>query len=79
MCLCAGKRLFALPRKDTRGNYLVAAQVALAPEIEVSPPELLFDGPYTRDLDGHQRYTTGGYSIGVILTGCSRRNSCDSV
>ncbi len=34
----------------------MAAQVALAPEIEVSPPELLFDGPYTRDLDGHQRY-----------------------
>ena len=34
----------------------MAAKVALGRQIEVSPPELLFDGPYTLDLSGHQRY-----------------------
>ena len=34
----------------------MAAKIALVPGIEVSPPELLFDGPYTLDLSGHQRY-----------------------
>ncbi len=34
----------------------MAARVSVAPEIEASRPELLFDGPYTVDLSGHQRY-----------------------
>ncbi|MCZ6857073.1 MAG: protein kinase [Gemmatimonadetes bacterium] len=39
-----------------QGSKVVGAKIALTPEIEVSPPELLFDGPYTLDLMGHQRY-----------------------
>ena len=39
-----------------QGSKVMAAKVALGREIEVSPPELLFDGPYTLDLSGHQRY-----------------------
>ena len=39
-----------------QGSKVMAAKIALAPEIEVSPPEQLFDGPYTLDLSGHQRY-----------------------
>ncbi len=42
-----------------QGSKVLAARIALTPEIEVSPPELLFDGPYTLDLSGHQRYDVG--------------------
>lgn len=39
-----------------QGSKVMSAQVGLTPEIEVSPPVLLFDGPFTLDLSGHQRY-----------------------
>ena len=39
-----------------QGSKVMVAAVALTPEIDVSPPELLFDGPYSLDLSGHQRY-----------------------
>ena len=39
-----------------QGSKVMAARVSVAPEIEASRPELLFDGPYTVDLSGHQRY-----------------------
>ena len=39
-----------------QGGKVMAARVSVAPEIEASRPELLFDGPYTVDLSGHQRY-----------------------
>ena len=39
-----------------QGSKVMSAKVVTAPEIDVSPPELLFDGPYTLDLSGHQRY-----------------------
>ncbi len=39
-----------------QGSKVMSAKVVLAPEIDVAPPELLFDGPYTLDLSGHQRY-----------------------
>ena len=34
----------------------MAAGITLEPDIEVSVPVELFDGPYTVDLSGHQRY-----------------------
>jgi Tol biopolymer transport system component len=39
-----------------QGSKVMAASVTLAPEIDVSTPHELFDGPYTLDLSGHQRY-----------------------
>ena len=39
-----------------QGSKVMSAKVVLAPEIDVAPSELLFDGPYTLDLSGHQRY-----------------------
>ena len=39
-----------------QGSKVMAASVTLAPEIDVSTPYELFDGPYTLDLSGHQRY-----------------------
>ena len=39
-----------------QGSKVMAARVSVGPEIEASRPELLFDGPYTVDLSGHQRY-----------------------
>jgi hypothetical protein len=38
------------------GSKAVVARVTLGPRIEVSPPVELFDGPYTPDLSGHQRW-----------------------
>ena len=34
----------------------MAASVSLGAEIDISTPVELFDGPYTVDLSGHQRY-----------------------
>jgi hypothetical protein len=34
----------------------MAASITLEPEIDVATPVELFDGPYTVDLSGHQRY-----------------------
>lgn len=34
----------------------MGASITLDPEIDVSTPIELFDGPYTVDLSGHQRY-----------------------
>jgi len=39
-----------------RGSKVMAARVTFEPEIDVSTPVELFDGPYTLDLSGHQRY-----------------------
>jgi Tol biopolymer transport system component len=39
-----------------QGSKVMAAGIALGPEINVSTPVELFDGPYTLDLSGHQRY-----------------------
>jgi WD40 repeat protein len=39
-----------------QGSKVMAARVALKPAIDVSKPVELFDGPYTVDLSGHQRY-----------------------
>lgn len=39
-----------------QGSKVMAAIVTLEPEIDVSTPVELFDGPYTVDLSGHQRY-----------------------
>ena len=39
-----------------QGSKVLAASVTRAPEIDVSIPHELFDGPYTLDLSGHQRY-----------------------
>ena len=39
-----------------QGNKVMAASITLGPQIEVSTPVELFDGPYTLDLSGHQRY-----------------------
>jgi hypothetical protein len=39
-----------------QGSKVMAASVTRAPEIDVSTPHELFDGPYTLDLSGHQRY-----------------------
>jgi WD40 repeat protein len=39
-----------------QGSKVMAASVTLEPEIDVSAPAELFDGPYTVDLSGHQRY-----------------------
>ena len=39
-----------------QGSKVMMANISLSPEIVVSPPEFLFDGPYTLDLSGHQRY-----------------------
>ena len=46
-----GKELFF-----RQGSKVMAASIALEPEIDVSTPVELFDGPYTVDLSGHQRY-----------------------
>jgi len=39
-----------------QGSKVMAASITLGPEIDVSTPVELFDGPYTVDLSGHQRY-----------------------
>jgi Tol biopolymer transport system component len=39
-----------------QGSKVMAASITLGPQIEVSTPVELFDGPYTLDLSGHQRY-----------------------
>lgn len=39
-----------------QGSKVMAARVSLGPPIDVSPPVELFDGPYTLDLSGHQRW-----------------------
>jgi len=39
-----------------QGSKVMAARVRLGPPIDVSPPVELFDGPYTLDLSGHQRW-----------------------
>jgi Tol biopolymer transport system component len=39
-----------------QGSKVMAASIVLGPEINVSTPVELFDGPYTLDLSGHQRY-----------------------
>jgi len=39
-----------------QGSKVMAAGIVLGSEIEVSTPMELFDGPYTVDLSGHQRY-----------------------
>ena len=39
-----------------QGSKVLASSVTRAPEIDVSTPHELFDGPYTLDLSGHQRY-----------------------
>jgi Tol biopolymer transport system component len=46
-----GKELFF-----RQGTKVMAASISLGPQIEVSTPIELFDGPYTLDLSGHQRY-----------------------
>jgi hypothetical protein len=39
-----------------QGSKVMAASITIGPEIDVSKPIELFDGPYTVDLSGHQRY-----------------------
>lgn len=39
-----------------QGSKVMAARIAVEPTINVSKPIELFDGPYTVDLSGHQRY-----------------------
>jgi Tol biopolymer transport system component len=39
-----------------QGNKVMAAGITLRPTIDVATPVELFDGPYTVDLSGHQRY-----------------------
>ena len=39
-----------------QGSKVMAAGITLGPEIDVSTAVELFDGPYTVDLSGHQRY-----------------------
>jgi Tol biopolymer transport system component len=39
-----------------QGSKVMAASIVLGSEINVSTPVELFDGPYTVDLSGHQRY-----------------------
>ena len=39
-----------------QGSKVMAASIMLGSEIDVSAPVELFDGPYTVDLSGHQRY-----------------------
>ncbi|KPK52625.1 MAG: hypothetical protein AMJ59_26680 [Gammaproteobacteria bacterium SG8_31] len=39
-----------------QGSKVMAAAITLGPELDVSTPFELFDGPYTVDLSGHQRY-----------------------
>ena len=39
-----------------QGSKVMAARVRLGPPVDVSPPVELFDGPYTLDLSGHQRW-----------------------
>jgi len=39
-----------------QGSKVMAASIVLGSEIDVSTPVELFDGPYTVDLSGHQRY-----------------------
>lgn len=39
-----------------QGSKVMATRIILGPEIDVSSPVELFDGPYTVDLSGHQRY-----------------------
>jgi Tol biopolymer transport system component len=42
-----------------QGSKVMAASIVLGFEIDVSTPVELFDGPYTVDLSGHQRYDVG--------------------
>ncbi|MDH5345873.1 MAG: hypothetical protein OEW59_08930, partial [Gammaproteobacteria bacterium] len=42
-----------------QGSKVMAASITFGPEIDVSTPIELFDGPYTVDLSGHQRYDVG--------------------
>jgi len=46
-----GKELFF-----RQGSKVMAASIVLGPEVDVLTPVELFDGPYTVDLSGHQRY-----------------------
>ena len=46
-----GKELFF-----RRGSKVIAASVEPGEELRFSPPVELFDGPYTLDIEGHQRY-----------------------
>jgi hypothetical protein len=39
-----------------RGGKVLAATVTREPELDIGQPVELFDGPYTLDLRGHQRY-----------------------
>jgi Tol biopolymer transport system component len=39
-----------------QGSKVMAARIVLGSEIDVATPVELFDGPYTVDLSGHQRY-----------------------
>jgi Tol biopolymer transport system component len=39
-----------------QGSKVMATNITLGPEIDISSPVELFDGPYTVDLSGHQRY-----------------------
>jgi len=39
-----------------QGSKVMAASITLEPSIDVATPIELFDGPYTLDLSGHQRY-----------------------
>jgi Tol biopolymer transport system component len=39
-----------------QGSKVMMARVVPGPPIAVSTPEELFDGPFTLDLSGHQRY-----------------------
>lgn len=39
-----------------QGSKVMAASISLGTEIDVATPVELFDGPYTVDLSGHQRY-----------------------
>lgn len=39
-----------------QGSKVMVASITLEPAIDVSTPVELFDGPYTVDLSGHQRY-----------------------
>lgn len=42
-----------------QGSKVMAARISAVDEIDVSTPVELFDGPYTVDLSGHQRYDVG--------------------
>ncbi len=52
MCLRVGKRLFALPRKDTRANEPGAELCCSRPDVSRGTPRLLFDGGFRPDIIG---------------------------